>query len=254
MKFLRRHNLSDLILRETPGGPGGGGTTTTPPPTAPPSAPATTAPPPAQTASPGTQSTGPTIEQLQAQLAHSNSELDKARKEAAGYRTGNRGAMAEAAKLLAAASGVELPPDAPPDLTTQVKQLIERDKARDARMRQLEIDNTLKDVLVKHGVDHDMTRAMLAAQGTLNDLDPHVDGFVKTLDDAVKKLVTDKPNLKVATTPAPPTRTSAPMTPGQNQTPQLSREELTAMKAEEVAEALKKGQLDEVLGRRPRAS
>lgn len=245
--------LRPVIHWEAPGGPGGsGGTPAAPPqPPAPSPGPPAPAAPPATPPAPGAAAPQkPTFEQWIADPT--NAEFTKKlRDEAASNRIKANKAGLEALRPLADMMGVELPAgEQQNDPAAILKQFQERDAKREAQVRDLLIDNTLKDLYVKHAVHPDLTKGQLMMAGVLKDLDPTGVDFKTTLDGAVKKLAETMPQIKTAAAPPPPPRrTSAPMQPNGDAKQQLTLEEVRKMKPDEVEAARKAGQLDEVLGR-----
>lgn len=231
--------LQVQIQRESNGAPGGA------PPAPPPS------PPPPAATQPPAGGGGSAPVDWEARATKAEAELATTRREAAGYRTGNKGQLAEAAKAFAALAGVTLADDkTPPDMAALAAKLDERIQKQDAEMRTLKIDNALGEIFVKHGVKAKLARAVLESEGVLKALDPGDAEFSKTLSAAVKKLSEDYPELKVqATAPPPPTRSTIERPAGNGTPPQLTQAEIAAMSPEAVVKARKAGQLDQLLGR-----
>lgn len=193
---------------------------------------------------------------LQQQLAHSNSELDRVRKEAAGYRTASRGRITrELSEMLGEPVAQDAEPpsfdDLKPRLATALTTLKAKDdelKVKDARIRSQALDLHLERAYSRHGAKGDVTRAYLDAQGhtkRLQALDPEREDFSEAVDDAVAEVLVDAPELKGSTAPI---RSSAPFRPPQH-FEQLGVEEVNAMEPEQVAAALRSGKLNRLLGR-----
>lgn len=180
-------------------------------------------------------------QQLKAQLADT-------RREAAGYRTGNKGELAEFKKQMATALG--LTPAEAPDVATLMAQWQEKEAKRDGEFRKLQIDSALGEIYPKHGVIPELARAVLESKGVLSALDPGDAEFSKNLNAAVKKLAEDYPQLKTTPlTPPPPPRSGVDFSNGNGAAPQLTREEVARMTPEAVVEARQKGQLNQLMGR-----
>jgi ribosomal protein L29 len=184
-------------------------------------------------------------------IKHLEAELAKTRTEAAGYRTQNKGELAEFKKQLAALAGGT--PDAPgPSDPASILAQIQKERADEKQeIRRLKVDLALNDVYQKVGVKAKTTRSLLETEGLLSGLNPDDAEFPKSLHAAVKKLADEYPELKTAQATAPTAiRSSAPFPGGNNAPPQLTREDLKGMSAEEINTAREKGQLNQVLNRR----
>lgn len=196
-----------------------------------------------------------TIESLRERLAHSNSELDKVRKEAAGYRTGSRGRLAEATRYIAGLLGDQIAPDAEPnldDLKPRLETALKADtiKKLQGENRELKIGKGLAEAFHRAGVKPSLTRAYLRESGgmdRINKLDPDSDTFAEDLDLHIGEAVENEPALRGEG--RAPIRTTAPMRPPPSDT-QLGLEEVSQLSPEAVTEALKSGKLDSLLGRR----
>jgi len=182
------------------------------------------------------------------QLAHANSELDKVRKEAAGYRTGTRGRVT---RELSAMLGEPVADDAEPpsfdDLKPRLETALTATRAKDDRIRSLNLDLHLERAFSRHGAKGDVTRAFLDAQGhtkRLQALDPEREDFQAAIDDAVGEVLVGAPELRGSSSPA---RTSAPFRPPVPRE-QLSRADLKFLSPDEVVKAREAGLLDDVLG------
>jgi len=121
-------------------------------------------------------------------------------------------------------------------------------------IRQLKVDGALNNVFTKHGVVPDLTRTVLASVPEFGKLNPDDAEFAKALDAMVKATADKYPQLKAGQAPPPPAppRSGLPITGGGQPGPtQLSREHLKAMSPDQIAEAVKRGELNQVLGRTP---
>jgi hypothetical protein len=190
------------------------------------------------------------------QLAHSNSELDKARKEAAGYRTGNKGALAAAARRISAVLGSPVADDQDaPDINSLLDQLEPSKhaaalKSKDDTIRGLKLRATLSENFQSLGLKPGLARAALIDQGHMEKLSAAVDAtdFDEQVSTVLEELAELMPEVKGSGTA--PTRTSAPFRPNVGHDTQLTQEELAALTPEQVTEALRTGKLDRMLGRR----
>lgn len=179
------------------------------------------------------------------------SELGKARHEAAGYRTQNKGELAEFKKQLAALAGGT--PDAPgaTDPASILAQIQKERAEEKSQIRSLKVDLALNDVYSKVGVIPKLARAVLESEGVLSGLNPDDAEFSKTLHAAVKKLADEVPQIKSGPPPSTTAPRSAAAFPGgNNAATQLSREDLKGMKPDDINAAREKGQLNDLLGRR----
>lgn len=218
----------------------------TPPAETPPAAITPPVAPPAGGSGAPPAQVGPTTRESQLEK-----ELSDARREAAGYRTQNKGELAEFKRQLAALAGGT--PDAPgPTDPASILAQIQKERADEKQeIRRLKIDVGLNDIYSKVGAKPKLTRALLESEGILSTLDPSDAEFGATLNKAVKKLVDDNPELKVGPVPNPTAiRSSAPFPGGNNAPPQLTREDLKGMSDAEINTAREKGQLNQLLGRR----
>jgi hypothetical protein len=226
-------NLIDRhVLFETPGGPGGGAPAATQPPPAAPPAAAPAAAPATQQQAPAAAPAAPAAEPKMFSAEY----VRELREEAAGERVKRR-ALEEAWKTVG------------PDPATVQAQLA----GASGTIRQLKIDGALNNVFTKHGVVPDLTRAVLATVPEFGKLNPDDADFAKALDAMVQATTTKHPQLKAGQAPPPPVppRSGLPITGGGQPAPsQLSRENLKAMSSDQIAEAVKRGELNDVLGRR----
>jgi hypothetical protein len=121
-------------------------------------------------------------------------------------------------------------------------------------IRQYKIDGALTNVFTKHGVVPDLTRLALASIPEFGKLDPDNPETAKVLDALVKQIADKHPQLKAGQAPPPPAppRSGLPLSGGGQPAPtQLSREHAKTMKSDEIADAVRRGEFDQVLGRTP---
>lgn len=180
-----------------------------------------------------------------------NAELANVRREAAGYRTGNKGQLAEAVRELAAMAGID--PDAGdrPDVQT-VRQTLQTQREKlVAENRDLRIKASLHEVLHRHGVKNfALTKALLADSGALSRLDVNSADFDEALDTAVGEALEENPELKGRMGGATAGRSGPDFTTSGVRNDQISREELAGMSNEDIVRARAAGKLDSILGRR----
>lgn len=184
-----------------------------------------------------------------ARIKELESQLAETRREAAGYRTQNKGELAEFKKQLAALGGASDP--AQPSDPASILAQIQKERADEKQeIRRLKVDLALNDVYGKLGVKPKLTRALLESEGVLSGLNPDDAEFSKALHSAVKKLADETPELKSSATPTPTApRSSAPFPGGNNAPAQLGLEDLKGMKPAEINAAREKGQLNQLLNR-----
>jgi hypothetical protein len=231
MLFKLFHAAMPFFDGPNDGGSGGAGApAVAPPPPAPAAAPTAATPPP-PVAVPATQANGAE------QKMFSREYVQELREEAAGLRVKLR-EQGEAWKAVG------------PDPAAAAAALA----SATGTIRQLKIDGALNNVFTKHGVVPDLTRAVLATVPDFGKLNPDDAEFTKALDAMVKATADKHPQLKAGQAPPPPAppRSGLPLSGGGQANPsQLSREHLKAMTSEQIADAVKKGELDQVLGRTP---
>jgi len=231
-----RRSIADLIQRETPGSPGGGQSSGPPEPT-------------------NFEEAMGYLTRTREQLAHSNSELDKARREAAGYRVGAKGQLAGASRKISALLGEPVADDQePPDIDSLIAKLDPSKhaaaiKAKDGEIRSLKLRAKLSESFHDLGLKPGITRAALIDAGHMERLQADVDkpDFDEIVSTTLEELAENMPEVRGSGTA--PVRTSAPMNHSQNPTLQISHEELAGMQPEEVAAALRSGRLNSILGR-----
>jgi len=129
-------------------------------------------------------------------------------------------------------------------LETQITKL--SDSA--AQIRDLKLSNAL----LKHGAaDPELTEFLLRKAGKWDDLDPQADDFAETLGDRVDELIRERPELRGGRRMASASSTSTMSSGGPGMTStQLTRETVKQMRPDQVEEALKRGDLNQLLGRR----
>jgi len=228
MTFFRP-DIYQLIQREAPGGPGSGPPAGTPP--------------------------ASDVETLRAQLAHANSELEKVRKEAGGYRIAAKGQLAVAARRISGLLGTPIADDQdPPDINGLIDQLDPSKhaaaiKQKDTEIRSLKLRATLSENFHRLGMKPGLARAALLDAGRMEKLSAAVDAddFDERVETTLEELAENMPEVRGSG--SAPIRTSAPFRPPQNDT-MLTQEELAALSPEQVTEALRSGKLDRILGRR----
>jgi hypothetical protein len=180
-------------------------------------------------------------------------QLSDARREAAGYRIGNKGQLAEFTRGLAEMAGMDADPKRLPDAATLIAKLQERDYKRVAEVRDAKVREALAERFHKTGVDYGSTaliRAALSESGVLKKLDPTADDFIDTLDSHIEELLDVHPNLKRQSNVYVPSRGGTELTGGAGIPSQLTHTDLGAMTPEEIVAARKAGRLDAIMGRR----
>jgi hypothetical protein len=190
------------------------------------------------------------------QLAHANSELEKTRKESAGYRVGAKGQLAVASRKISALLGEPVADDQePPDIDSLITKLDPSKhatalKAKDGEIRGLKLRATLAEKFHSLGMKPGITRAALIDQGHMEKLSAAVDApdFDEQVSTVLEELAVDIPEVR-GSGPIP-TRSSAPMRHTVNVDEQFGIEEVNAMTPEQVQEALSRGKLDKLLNRR----
>lgn len=222
------------------GAPGGGV------PAAPPAAPAAPGVPPAPAApaAPAPAAPAGTPSAREQQL---EKDLEAARKEAAGYRTQNKGQLAEIRKALAPLLGLEPGTEPPADAAALLAQLQQRDTKREQQLRELQLSNALQSAGAKHGADMDLLVPHLRGSAALEKLDLNADTFAKDVSELVKGLLEKNPKLKASQAPA---RSSVDPGGAPPAVPQLTRAQLKGMTPEQIMEARQKGQLAEIMAGR----
>ena len=196
-----------------------------------------------------------TPEQLRAELTRLTRSLEETRREAAAYRVNNRGAVAEATRKLAARAGVEWSDDSPPSLDDLLERVAperhrEELKTRDQTIRGLRLDLGLERAFHEHGVRPTLGRAFLQESGAMSKLaalDPSSETYGDDVAFHVAAAVEAEPGLRDGSTMPP--RSSASFTPPQN-TQQMTLTDLAGLDEDSVLQALRGGQLDQLLGRR----
>jgi len=117
-----------------------------------------------------------------------------ARKEAAEHRTGKnsaeqkyQGTLDAIAKALGLKQDEKLSPE---DLAKQLEE-------RDSELYRMRVERGMARACRKHGADEDLTVALLAHQGKLDDLDPSAKDFDAKLDALVKTAVDSNQKLRL---------------------------------------------------------
>jgi hypothetical protein len=178
-------------------------------------------------------------------------ELEKVRRESAGYRTGNKGQVAEAARALAGLAGIELSTDKAPDLQAMVTQLGVQLQQHSAENRESKIQAALSDAIHERGMNPRLTRAFLREEGVLQKLDPSKADFEEQIESALDDAIDQEPALK-GTSTAPRVVGAdfhgagdpSGYGPGASG---YTREELSAMRPEDVVRLRKAGRLNHLL-------
>lgn len=218
-----------------------------PDPNAPPTSPPAGEPPPSAPPAPppGPPPPAPSAQDLQATIDRQARELEATRKEAAKYRTRNDEELGGLRTALGAWLGHE--GDKPPDPQTVLKQLQDRDQAREAELGRLRVSSALATAARAHGADVDLLEPYLRGSGRLDKLDAADPKLGATLDGMIAELVTKQPKFKASDNggQAPPRGGSE--FPGGQQPPRLlTREDLKSMSPEEINKARKEGRIQGV--------
>lgn len=89
----------------------------------------------------------------------------------------------------------------------QLASTVETERAArqelEVRLRDMQLDATLRSATQKHGVDHDLTVAFLEREGILKDVDVSAPDASQVLSDLVADIKVSKPQLAVAPGAAP---------------------------------------------------
>lgn len=171
-----------------------------------------------------------------------HAELEKTRREAAGYRTGNKGLLGEVARAMGldpAASDFE-PGKLGAALTDKQQEI-----------RDLKVGKALAETLHRKGVAYEsakLARAVLSDAGILRNLDPNAADFAEALETHVSEVMEEHPQLRGVARPAG--RSGPDFTTSGVHNDQISRDELAAMSPEQIVAARAAGHLDSILGRR----
>ena len=122
--------------------------------------------------------------------------------------------------------------------------------AKDAELRTTRIENGLLRVSRNLGVeDVDLLHAYLQTTGKIRDLDPSEASFLDDLQVRIEETLEEKPALRGGRPTNIPPTTGAQIRPPAP-TSQLSRADVARMAPEEIADAQRRGLLDQILGRR----
>ncbi len=215
------------------------------PPTDPTPAPPTDTPTPPAPAPPTDPTPDPSTQGRVEDLPDwAQAVIRKARDEAANYRTRLRGREEQdqqrqetLSRINAALGGGDSPPD-PEQLTRELA-------ARDAQLRQLQIGQAVTTAAARHGADPELTAALLAHRGALDDIRPGTGDWTEQIAAIVQETVGATPRLRTA--PVAP-RTGTEGAGGTGQTGQLTHADLDTMSPEEIVKAQKEGRLASLLG------
>jgi hypothetical protein len=181
------------------------------------------------------------VQQLERQLADTRASLDDARREAARYRTGNKGVLDETAQALAQLLGLDTESrEGRPDVPTMAKRLATEN-------RELKIRAALSEAMAKKGAKPSLTRAYLLDQGVLTKFDPSAADFHEQIETALEEALVAEPGLRSNSAPS---RGGAELTGGTGQSPAYTREELSLMDPEQVVALRRSGRLGHLLGGR----
>jgi hypothetical protein len=174
-------------------------------------------------------------------------QLQLTRTEAARYRVKNR----DLSKMIGTLTGEEVPEGSqPPDLATLKQRMDKRDGDRKSEVHTLRLDLGLERASRKHGVERpSVLKAFLTDAGTLASLDPLAATFEDDLSVIVEEAIENAPELRGRPGGDVPHTTGARFSaPAPSQ--QVTRSSLAGMTPTEVAESLRSGALDGILGRR----
>ena len=167
-------------------------------------------------------------------------ELEKTRREAAGYRSGNKGVLAEVARAMG------LDPASSDFDTSKVSGAV-TDKQQE--IRDLKIGKALAETLHRKGVAYEsakLARAVLSDAGVLRNLDPNAADFQEALETHVSEVMEEHPQLR-GTRATTAGRSGPDFSTSGVRNDQLTREELAGMTADQIVEARKAGKLRGVL-------
>jgi hypothetical protein len=196
---------------------------------------------------PGNEPPTPDIREIQAQLERQGKELEKARQEAAKYRTRNDDETGSLRKALAGWLGSE--GEKTPDPNQVLEQLQARDKAREAEVNRLRVTTALERTARTHGADVDLLEPYLRGTGRLDQLDAADPKFSDALDGLVAELVEKQPKFKANGNGGQVPPRGGSEFPGGNPGPRLlTREDLHGMTDEEINKARKEGRIAGVGG------
>jgi len=219
----------------TPGAPAA---PSTPAPAAPvtPSAPAPVVTPPVPTPPPGTPPPAATPpEKVEDLPPWAQKIISDTRKEAADHRAGKQ-VESERVKAILKAAGIESDDDDPVKVLETTRT--ERDTiAQD--LYDLKVERALATACKRGGADEDLTVAVLASQGKLDELDLTAADFDAKLDALVKAAVDSNPKLKGGQAPSA-SGVSAPGGPGETADIDARIEAATKAGNHELAISLKR--------------
>jgi len=173
--------------------------------------------------------------------------IRETRDEAATYRTKHKEVTEQhQASLDAIAKALGLKSDDDP-ATAAKTAAEERDAARQ-EAKAAKVEAAVMRAANKHGANPEALTDSRSFMGKLSDLDPAADDFASRLDETIKSAVEANPTLKAAPTSGPAPRSGGSVNGGTPTTGQLSREDLQAMKPEDIVKAKKEGRLNALLG------
>lgn len=201
----------------------------TPPPADPPPAPESTPPPPAPEATP------PPSDDSAARLKIVEAELDRARKEAAKYRTRNEEEANAVVLAVRQALGIA-PEDAAKDPEALAKKLEEtssRAAELEGLVRELRLEKAFSAAASKTGADPDLTWAVLKARGSVSEVDVDSENLGEALVALIEAEIEKNPKLRQG--PGAPTRSGTDISGGTG-TKTFTRDELRKMTPEEIEE------------------
>lgn len=124
-------------------------------------------------------------------------ELERARKEAAKYRTERNaerdkiGQMESQLAGIQKALGIETEQADPEALQAKLSE-------RDSQLRDLKVGMELRDIAGKHQADLPLLEAVLRSKGKLNGLDPESQSFAQDLEGLVTEAINGNPKLKAS--------------------------------------------------------
>lgn len=173
--------------------------------------------------------------------------VKRLRDENAGHRQGKTAAEQKAAELEAALTAVRkvLDPNAAPedDPRKTAENAIAREKAKDAELRALKVEQLAERAARKAGADVDLLMDSRGFEAALRKLDPDTTTFTDDLNSLVEASVKANPRLK-----ATASRSVTDNNGGTSQPGQLTREHLKSMTPEQIVEAKQAGRLSSLLG------
>jgi hypothetical protein len=162
------------------------------------------------------------------QETFSRGYVEELRRESAGHRTKNK-------ELEARATAAE-----------------QKAGSADAEIKNLRLSVALTEEAMTMGIKPSQAKFYLHEAGQWDDLDPAGKDFRQTLHDRLDSLRAENPELKAGRSTLPTRSGTGGPTggPGAGPSSQLTRSQVANMKPEAVEEALKRGDLNQLLGRR----